>query len=67
MDVCVITKEKTDFLRNYERPNERGQKNRAYTYRRGTTAFKSETVRSLIVDESVTPHASAGGDAMDTT
>ncbi|KDQ08370.1 hypothetical protein BOTBODRAFT_118705 [Botryobasidium botryosum FD-172 SS1] len=70
VDVCVITRDETDMLRNYEQPNEREVKELKYKFRRGTTAWKTESIKSLIVDETVTPIAgtrSAGGDAMDTS
>lgn len=35
-----------------------------YKFKRGTTAWKHENIRSLVVDEVVRP---VGGDAMDTT
>jgi 20S proteasome subunit beta 2 len=66
VDACVITAEKTEMLRNYVKPNERVQKERAYTFRRGTTAWKKENVRDLIWTEEVTPVAGAEG-AMDTS
>jgi len=52
------------MLRNVEMPNERAQKERSYGFRRGTTAWKSESIRSLVVDETITP---VGGEAMDTS
>lgn len=51
------------MLRNFVKPNERVQKERSYGFRRGTTAFKSEEIRNLIVGEDIT-HVS---DAMDTS
>ncbi|CAO3635679.1 unnamed protein product [Cunninghamella echinulata] len=57
VDVCVIEKDKTDYLRNYGRPNERGIKEGRYVYPRGTTAILKESVKSLV---DVTE-----GDAMD--
>lgn len=54
------------MLRNFVKPNERVEKERRYTFRRGTTAWKTENIRSLIVSEDVTL-LSAGGDAMDTS
>lgn len=60
VDVCVITKERTDMLRNYVKPNERVQKELNYKFRRGTTAWQSEDIRKLIVDESITYLTSAG-------
>ena len=67
VDACVITKDHTEMLRNYRKPNERVQKERTYKFRRGTTAWTKESVRSLIIDETTTPIAPpvAGGDAMD--
>jgi 20S proteasome subunit beta 2 len=53
------------MLRNYVKPNERVQKEKAYGFRRGTTAWKSETVRSLVVNEEITPVGQ--GEAMDTS
>jgi 20S proteasome subunit beta 2 len=48
VDVCVIEKDKTDYLRNYDRPNERGIKEQSYRYPRGTTAILKESVQSLV-------------------
>ncbi|KAL1847928.1 proteasome core particle subunit beta 2 [Paecilomyces lecythidis] len=45
VDVCVIDKDKpTQLLRNYLRPNERGQKERSYRFPKGTTAYLNEKV-----------------------
>ncbi|KLJ13471.1 20S proteasome subunit beta 2 [Blastomyces silverae] len=45
VDVCVIYKDKpTQLLRNYIKPNERGQKERTYRFARGTTAWLDEKV-----------------------
>ncbi|KAL7419498.1 proteasome core particle subunit beta 2 [Cryptotrichosporon argae] len=60
VDVVVITKDKTDTLRNYEMPNERGLKSRNYKFRRGTTAWTKESIRSLVVSEEVRVTAGAG-------
>jgi len=62
VDACIITASHTEMLRNFVKPNERVQKERSYGFRRGTTAWKSEEIRSLVVSEDVT-HVS---DAMDT-
>ncbi|KAF9459132.1 20S proteasome subunit [Collybia nuda] len=64
IDACIITEHHTEMLRNVEMPNERVQKERRYGFRRGTTAWKTENVRNLIVKEEMT---FVGGDAMDTT
>ncbi|KAL5513994.1 PSMB7 [Sanghuangporus baumii] len=70
VDACVITKDHTEMLRNYRKPNERAQKENTYKFRRGTTAWTKEKIRELVVDETVVPlphPVSAGGDAMDTS
>lgn len=53
VDVCVITDAQTEMLRNFIKPNERPQKEREYRFKRGTTAIKSEFIRSLVVKEEV--------------
>jgi len=68
VDACVITATHTETLRNYVKPNERALKELTYRFRRGTTAWKTESIRNLIVDEQITPlppALTAGGDAMD--
>jgi 20S proteasome subunit beta 2 len=64
VDACVITKDETQMLRNFVRPNERVEKEKKYGFRRGTTAWKKEDVRSLMVSEQVTL---VGGTLMDTS
>lgn len=59
VDVCVITASHTEMLRNYVKPNERVQKERSYVFRRGTTAWKTEDIKSLIVSEEITHTAEA--------
>ncbi|EEH11479.1 proteasome component [Histoplasma capsulatum var. duboisii H88] len=45
VDVCVVHKEKpTQLLRNYIKPNERGQKERSYRFAKGTTAWLDEKI-----------------------
>ncbi|PGH06436.1 hypothetical protein AJ79_06526 [Helicocarpus griseus UAMH5409] len=45
VDVCVIHKEKpTELLRNYMRPNERGEKEKSYRFAKGTTAWLDQKV-----------------------
>ncbi|TFY74296.1 hypothetical protein EWM64_g9716 [Hericium alpestre] len=66
VDACVIMATHTDYLRNFVRPNERVEKERKYGFRRGTTAWTSEKVRTFVVDEKVTPLATEG-EAMDTS
>lgn len=64
VDACVITADKTEMLRNFVRPNERVEKERSYTFRRGTTAWKSESIKSLIIEETV---RTTGDGEMDTS
>ncbi|KAG6814621.1 hypothetical protein H0H87_008455, partial [Tephrocybe sp. NHM501043] len=64
VDACIITGTGTEMLRNVEMPNQRVQKERSYGFRRGTTAWKTESVRDLVVDEGVKVLV---GEAMDTT
>ncbi|KAA1471015.1 proteasome subunit [Dentipellis sp. KUC8613] len=66
VDACVITANRTEYLRNFVKPNERATKERTYGFRRGTTAWTKERVRNLVVEETVTPvPAPAEGEAMD--
>ncbi|KAL0574590.1 proteasome core particle subunit beta 2 [Marasmius crinis-equi] len=65
IDACIITANHTEMLRNVEMPNQRVQKEKSYGFRRGTTDWKSETIRKLVLHEEVTPIG--GGDAMDTS
>ena len=51
VDVCVITKEKTDMYRGYEKPNERGVKEQKYNFDKGTTPWTKEQIRDMIVRE----------------
>jgi 20S proteasome subunit beta 2 len=64
VDACVITSSHTEMLRNFIKPNERVQKENRYGFRHGTTAWKSEEIRSLIVSEDI---SSVVGEAMDTS
>jgi len=45
VDVCVIEKDKpTKLLRNYMKPNERGEKERSYRFQKGTTAWLDQKI-----------------------
>jgi 20S proteasome subunit beta 2 len=47
VDVCVIENDKpTQMLRNFMKPNERGQKERNYRFPKGTTAYLNQKVIS---------------------
>ncbi|KAI0770443.1 proteasome subunit [Fomes fomentarius] len=69
VDACVITASHTEMLRNFVRPNERVQKERSYTFRRGTTEWKKEEIRALVVEEDITFTSAGRGaeEAMDTS
>jgi 20S proteasome subunit beta 2 len=51
VDVCIIEKNKTDYLRNYEMPNERVQKEQRYAFPKGTTAFTKEQIYNMVQKE----------------
>jgi len=59
VDVCVITPEKTQLMRNYITPNVREKKMRDYKFKRGTTAWldervvKREEIRKFVTVEEV--------------
>ena len=40
VDVVVLTKGKTEILRNYRRPNQRVTKEQSYKFKQGTTSKK---------------------------
>ncbi len=42
--MTVITRDGVDYLRNYRKPNERGQKEQKYLYPRGTTEVLTEKI-----------------------
>jgi len=45
VDVCVIETDKpTKLLRNYMKPNERGEKERSYRFQKGTTAWLDQKI-----------------------
>ena len=51
VDACIITASQTEMLRNVVKLNERVQKERTYKFQRGTTEWKSEETRALVVEE----------------
>ncbi|XP_048850015.1 proteasome subunit beta type-10 [Brienomyrus brachyistius] len=56
VDLCVITKAGVEYLRGYDQPAKRGQKEGSYRYKPGTTPVLTKTVTPLpldVVDESV--------------
>ncbi|RKP02088.1 hypothetical protein CXG81DRAFT_29595 [Caulochytrium protostelioides] len=59
VDVCVITKSKVDYLRNYRKPNEREPKEQSYKFKRGTTAVLTTEITSLVDIETEPSNAGA--------
>ncbi|MCO5590493.1 hypothetical protein L7F22_044463 [Adiantum nelumboides] len=53
VDVCVITAKGSEYMRNYQTPNERGKKEQKYGFARGTTRWTKEQIREMIVQEDV--------------
>uniref|UniRef100_A0A8D0BYK7 Proteasome subunit beta n=1 Tax=Salvator merianae TaxID=96440 RepID=A0A8D0BYK7_SALMN len=56
IDLCVLTKNKLDFLRPYSTPNKKGERQGQYRCEKGTTGVLSEKVTLLdleVVEESV--------------
>jgi len=66
VDLCVITKDKVEYLRPYRVANTRGERFNDFSYKRGTTAVISEKVTPIVVSETVTALSSEGAAAMDT-
>ncbi|KAI9592201.1 nucleophile aminohydrolase [Syncephalis fuscata] len=59
VDICVIEHGTHEMLRNYAKPNERGQKEQSYKFQRGATEVLETSVRSLVTV--------VEGDQMDTS
>ncbi|MBN3295251.1 PSB7 protein, partial [Amia calva] len=56
VDLCVITEAGVTYLRGFDRPAQRGQREGQYRYQHGTTAVLTETVTPLtleLLDETV--------------
>jgi len=50
VDLCIITKEGTKYLRPYDEANQKGVRQASYRYKRGTTATLSSKVKSFKVE-----------------
>ncbi|CAL1525912.1 unnamed protein product [Lymnaea stagnalis] len=50
VDLCVITKDKVEYIRPHEIANQKGVKQGSYRYRRGTTATLSSEVKKIELD-----------------
>ncbi|KAK3558858.1 hypothetical protein QTP86_031371 [Hemibagrus guttatus] len=56
VDLCVITEKGVDYLRGYDRPVQKGQREGKYNYKQGTTPVLTKTITPLtldVVEESV--------------
>lgn len=58
VDLCVITKGKIEYLRNYKKPNQRAPKEASYKIKPGTTPVIKQEIRKFGVEV-------IEGDAMD--
>ncbi|KAJ7360289.1 Proteasome subunit beta type-7 [Desmophyllum pertusum] len=50
IDLCVITKEGTQYLRPYDVANEKGVRQGKYLYKRGTTAILTKDVKPIVME-----------------
>ncbi|KAI4900279.1 hypothetical protein NFI96_023155 [Prochilodus magdalenae] len=50
VDLCVITEKGVDFLRGYDKPTQKGQREGSYRYKPGTTPILTKTVTPLTLD-----------------
>lgn len=50
VDLCVITKDRTDYIRPFDQANEKGKRQGVYQYPKGTTAILRESVRKINFD-----------------
>ena len=65
--MCVITKDKVDYIRPYDEANKKGVRQRSYLYQHGTTETLTSSVRKFdVVESTVTPTAAGGVEAMET-
>jgi len=56
VDICVITKDKVDYLRPFDEANKKGVRQGNYRYKKGTTGVLKETVKRIpfeVVSETV--------------
>lgn len=47
VDVCVITKDKVDYIRPFDEANLKGQRQGSYRYKKGTTAVLKTEVKKI--------------------
>nr|UCK81603.1 proteasome subunit beta type-7 [Arenicola marina] len=65
VDVCVITKDKVDYIRPFDEANKKGVRQGKYTYTPGTTPVLTTTVKTITFD--VVNIEVKAADAMDTS
>lgn len=65
VDICVITKDKVDYVRTYDEANKKGVRQRSYLYPHGTTEVLTTKVRKFDV-ETTTQVLSDGVESMET-
>jgi len=56
VDICVITKDKVDYIRPFDQANQKGVRQGNYRYKKGTTGVLKETVKRIpceVVSETV--------------
>ncbi|OXU28214.1 hypothetical protein TSAR_011725 [Trichomalopsis sarcophagae] len=51
VDVCVIRKGSTDYIRPYELSCVKGERQGSYRYKRGTTAVLTKNIRPVIIED----------------
>ncbi|XP_017784723.1 PREDICTED: proteasome subunit beta type-7-like [Nicrophorus vespilloides] len=59
VDLCVIRKDKVDYLRTYDEANKKGIRQASYKYPKGTTAIfpnKTQEYKIEVTEETVTPY-----------
>jgi len=52
VDVCVITKDKVDYIRPFDEANKKGVRQRSYLFQHGTTEVLTSSVRKFDVESS---------------
>lgn len=63
VDLCVIRKDKVDFLRTYEEANVKGKRQASYRYKKGTTTVLTTKVIPIVAEGEYSPL----NEAMDTS
>lgn len=66
VDVCVITKDKLDYIRPHDEANKKGVRQRSYLFPHGTTEILTSSVRKYDVVETTVTATGNGVEAMET-